>query len=156
MYFVTRNKWKITICLLFFFFTPVFAVESAELQDIVPENEIVSSACGDMSFQVEGSFFVKPNQNAVYTINSNSILDQQANIEYELRQKDVLLEVGKEHQFRYLFTTPATYVLKTILRRSESCVQAIEQIITVSDHIRLAVGFTDNENTFLAQAVQDQ
>lgn len=122
----------------------------------MPENEVISSICGDMSFQVEGSFFVKPNQNVMYTIKSNSILDQQANIEYELRQKDVLLEVGKERQFSYLFTAPATYVLKTILRRNESCAQATEQIITVSDHIRLAVGFSENENVFLAQAVQDQ
>jgi len=100
MHFLSRsNKRKII------FFGFLLLCQTTFSAELAPDLSNISS-CGDMSFTVEGNLFVKPDQKATYSIISNSILDQQANIEYELRQADKLIDVVTNHQFTYLFTTP--------------------------------------------------
>ena len=160
MHFFARNKLK-TLLLILFLYVGVFSAHTfaTETTSSDRENEEAvniqtpGESCGDMSFFVAWSLFVKPEQKATYSITSNSILDQQANVEYELRQEDKLLETWTEHQFNYLFTTPWTYLLKTILRRSESCVQSVEQSITVANEIRLGVGLSEKDTSFLTQSI---
>jgi hypothetical protein len=149
MHFFTRSKRKIVAFITLLISSTVFGAT-------VPTTEPLPASCGDMSFSVAGTFFVKPQQQGVYSVTSNSVLDQQAIVEYELRQDDRLIEVGSEHQFTYQFENPGTYLLKTILRRSELCVQATEQSITVANQIRLGIGLTEENSSFLAQSISDQ
>lgn len=97
MHFLTRNKLKTVLLLIFLygvvFSTHIFATQTTSSNRENEETvQTLGESCGDMSFFVAGSFFVKPNQKVTYTITSNSILDQQANVEYELRQENKLLE----------------------------------------------------------------
>lgn len=150
MHFLSRsNKRKII------FFGFLFLCQTTFAAELAPNTATISS-CGDMSFRVEGNLFVKPDQKATYSITSNSILDQQAKVEYELREEDKLIQVVNDHQFTYLFTTPGTYLLKTILRRSEVCFQSNEQNITVAKQIRLGIWLDEQANSFLTQAIRNQ
>lgn len=161
MYFFSRNKLKkaikhVVYTFLFVLLTLPTSIFGAEVGSGNLITDSIIESCGDMNFSVEGSFFVKPEQRALYTVKTNSILDQQASVEYELRQEDKLIEVGKEHQFTYLFTDLGTYTLKTILRRSESCIQSSEQSITVAKQIWLGIWLNEQNNEFLFQSVRNQ
>ena len=99
MHFLTRNKLKTVLLLIFLygvvFSTHIFATQTTSSNRENEETitaQTLGESCGDMSFFVAGSFFVKPDQKVTYTITSNSILDQQANVEYELRQENKLIE----------------------------------------------------------------
>ena len=69
-------------------------------------NSVIESSldAGVDYFFVGGSFFVKPDQKVTYTITSNSILDQQANIEYELWSQGKLIIAKNSIDFTYTFT----------------------------------------------------
>jgi hypothetical protein len=149
MHFLSRSKRKIIAFIVLIINPIVFGVT-------VPTTQPLPTSCGDMSFSVAGTFFVKPDQKWIYSVTSNSILDQQANVEYELRQDNILIEVWNDRQFSYLFENPGNYLLKTILRRSEQCVQATEHTITVANQIRLGIGLTEKNSSFLAQSISDQ
>lgn len=149
MNFITSSKWK------FFLFTFLFVLNTS-LITTAAEITQVDSSCGDMSFQVMGKTYIKPDQEASYTISSNSILDQQANVEYELRYDNKLIEVETWHQFTYLFVDHWTYLLKTFLRRSELCSTSLEQEIVVAKEIWLGIWLKENDASFLTQAITNQ
>jgi len=99
MHFLTSNKVK-TILLLLFLYGGIFSAHIFATQTTInaiennqtANDQALAESCGDMCFFVVGSLFVKPEQKSTYSITSNSILDQQANVEYELRQENKLLE----------------------------------------------------------------
>ena len=148
MNFWQRNKRKI-VWLIGMIFLCSYTI-GQQNDNIVWEEEIV---CGDMNFILEGSIYLKPNQQTTYSIVTSSLLDQQARVEYELWQQDTLLQVWSEHQFTYTFDTTGTYVLKTILRRSELCQEAKEQTITVAEQIWLGIWLPEKDTTFLTNSV---
>lgn len=156
MYFVFVNKRK---GLFFVIFSTVllFGWVRAQTQQTIGSQETTGTvSCGDMSFVVEGNFFVKPDQKATYGITSKSVLDQEANIEYELRQDKKLIKTSTEQHVEYFFTEPWIYILKTILRRSEQCVASLEQSITVAKEIWLGIGLGEQEISHITQTLGTQ
>lgn len=115
-----------------------------------------TTLCNEIAFSLNWPAFVKPNQATSYTIHTNSILDNEANIEFELWQDGKVLTSESSREFKTTFTQPGSYMLKTILRRNENCIYKHEHTITVAEQIWLWIGLEEKDNTFLTRTIQQQ
>lgn len=150
MNFFVSNKRKIGIMLTILISIATNTITYAQSLLTNPE----ATKCNEIVFSLDGPTFVKPLQSVTYSTKTNSILDQQANIEYELRNQTTLVTAKKSINFSHMFTEAWVYTLKTILRRTEQCIYVNEQTITVADKIWLWIGIEEKESTFLAQTVK--
>lgn len=150
MNFFVSNKRKISVLLIAV--VSIWIAYSTHAQPLLINPE--TTKCNEIIFSLDGPTFAKPLQSVTYSMKTNSILDQQANIEYELRNQNELIVATKSISFTHTFTEPWVYTLKTILRRTEQCIYVNEQSVTVADKIWLWIWIEEKESTFLAQTVK--
>lgn len=150
MNFCLSNKRKISITLICS--SLLFFASSLLAQPLLSNPDATS--CNQIVFSLDWPPFVKPQQTVTYSMKTNSILDQQANIEYELWSQGKLIIAKNSIDFTYTFTWAWNYILKTILKRTEQCIYVNEQPITVADKIWLWIWIDEKESVFLAQTIK--
>lgn len=118
----------------------------------------IEESCGTMSLTIAwNTLFTSWTVWLFHTI-SNSILDEQATIEYELRwsHQDTPLAVTQQREFSYIFSQTGTYLLKAILRRSENCMIADELPIQVIDHLWVSLWLSPESKLILQHLVRSK